>query len=363
MVIFKGLQCLLSVVSILFCICLDATTLPLFFRWDSSYAAQFKPGTFTEKDSEYSKYIVTAGIDTTWADKIHTRLEVTNEQSKLNTQILLKSASVNYHHNWSDIRLSLEARGYGNSSSFYNRRVESPLWGKNKLLDYHWQGIMVTHQEWLDNFIYAGLGDNQLNGIMYNLGYRYSGEHLKTNAFLYRAQRDDRYNTPVYHYGTTFAYETNSCVIQQGFVYNSLPRYDDFPSAETNRKLLGWKAQTDVGIFPWSSWEFAASAYFRRPDDNQNVIEQTLNALVCYSWGKIWLAAEVTDEQKVAVSGETYSLDVGYVPLLALKSQLEFMGYVDYINVRASKPVYKVGLQTSYSFDGNHSHNSLRALP
>jgi hypothetical protein len=311
--------------------------LPLSFSWQSSHAVSFYPDSITSSRNIQDKYQVAVGIDTTFADGIHTVLEATNENELFGSRILLQKAMISYQQQRLNVILSIQDKGFGAGYHIHQKRVEHPLHDKNALVDYRWYGIESGYRLY-GNTISIGMGSNDFNGLMYQLTDQYIFEPINLTVFGMWTQKHSHYNDWVYQWGGDICLVKNWLLLRQGIVWDSVPVYLKF------RDITGWKSISQLTISPIKR----GAVNISRMDQKRTLInaeyEHILDADVEYGWGKTDCTLGTYWTKNIYGKSRVHYLDVAFFPVSALRIGF----FVDVVRHQHSQSFHRMGLQTSY---------------
>ncbi len=323
-------------------ISLSGVILPVYINWDSSdsYLLNNFPDNIFVKVRE--NYIVHFGIDTLMTNGVRTRLDLTNQEEQLFSQVVIDHAIIDYHHDNLGLELAMKNLGYGKNFFLYNRRSDNPLYNRNNLFEYRWHGISST-VNFKDNQFSAGIGNNKINNNIAEVSYKYQTDHLHAAFFGVYALHDSRYNAGVYHAGTELSHNFSMLNFHTGFTYQF------YPKSQFYSKMESWHLINELGLSITPGTKIILST------DHQTIpyskkTEFVAEACLALRLNQFQSYFGVNEKTILQDKAYTYFADVNWNILKNLSLGLFF----DYLIYAKDSTSTRIGIQTKYRWGDLH---------
>lgn len=327
---------------LLLSISLSCIGYPFYLTFSSSDSYLFNNYRDTGSAKFSDQYKVHFGIDTLMTNGIRTRLDLTNQDVQLFSQVVIDQAVVDYSFNNIGIQLAIKDFGYGKGFLLYNRRSDNSLNNKNCLIEYRWKGISSDISIYNHQFG-AGIGSNSINNNLAELSYRYHNDYVNAALFGVCALHDSQYNTVVNHTGTEISTRINQCKLHTAFSFQYYPDSQFYPV------MNSWHLINELGI-DITSWSrlILSSDHKTIPFDKRKeyLVEACLNLKKSKVNGYLGVNQRTVYKDKV----QTFFTDINW----NLIDNLSIGLFYDYSLYQDNHPIMKFGLQTSYNWGKTH---------
>lgn len=315
---------------------LACSSIPVYLKWRSSYSYLFYKIGEDETTQQRDMYKVNTGIDTTFYNNIRTRVEITNLDDRIDSQVIFDHINIDYCTKYVDLALSMEDYGFGNDYFLYNRRNDDVSFNKNVLINYRWNGIR-TFAKFNNHKLGGGIGGNDINSFISLVQYNFKNDIVNMNLFNFFVQRHNHYTEPAYQWGADIKIKKSIIDIQSGFVYQYLPEtsYDD--------KRTGWYFinELEVKLYPFSGL-ILSSEHQTAPESDKT--EYMYQACFDVRYWKLQSFAGAQEKSIIHDKVRTYFIDVNYFVLSNLSGGLFF----DTVIFSRNRDYHRIGFQVNY---------------
>jgi len=313
-----------------------AVSLPIYLDWRSSLAYSI----YDLSDHTSSKlaelYKVNAGIDTLFANGIRTRLELSNEEKRLVSQVIIKHAIIDYICEDYEVQLSIQDYGYGKVFFINNRRNDHPFYDQNALANYRWHGISYT-QKLSNHSLGLGVGSNDVNIFLSDLNYRFKLNPVDLQVFGIYAHKDSRYTTIKYHLGYDATVAFKNWQLRSGYVFEHIPEHKNIVEMD------GWHLINELSY----SINDNIKTIISIEHQNQLAKSETdhlYEACIDLKYKKLQNYVGLNTRSLPDEEAITYFLDLNFHPV----QDLVLGAFFDYVNLSKSNDYMKFGLQTRF---------------
>jgi hypothetical protein len=315
---------------------LECRELPFYLNWDSSNSY-----TFYEIQDDYTgklrdNYKIHFGIDTLMANDIRVRLDLTNQEMRQFSQVVINHAMIDYHYKQIGLQLSMQDFGYGKGFWLYNRRSDDALYNKNSLLDYRWHGISST-LNLAEHQLGIGFSGSSINRTIAESNYRLQNDYLNLKAFAVIINKHSQYNTVVYHGGTELSLSNEWIGLHSGVAYQSLPKSHFFPAMDS------WHLINELDLEITNALKIIMSADLQTtPEDKKP--DHIYEICLGFSHDKLQSYAGASEKTVFNQKAYTYFAEFRW----QFQSNLTIGLFYDYVNMTENDNYSKVGLQTQF---------------
>jgi len=334
----KKARVIIAVIGLICSLPLWGGQLPVYLNWNSSNSYLFYKFPDNASGKFKENYNVHFGIDTLLTDEVRTRLDLTNQEKRLYSQVIIDYAMIDYQHENIGLQLAIKDFGYGQGFWLYNRRNDDAFYHKNSLVDYRWHGISSSVQLGRNQFGF-GIGSNNLNRTISELYYGFQNEHLNLKAFGVFVPKSSIYSIGVYHGGTELSYANDRISLHSGYVYQYYPLCHLFPQMES------WHLTNELGIRLTPAVKVILSS-----DNQTNALskraEHIYEACLDLKYGKLGSYLGASEKTVLNEKAYTYFADLNWFILDKLSIGL----FYDYVDFTQSKTYSRIGMQTSYQW-------------
>lgn len=318
------------------CQTLTAVRLPIYLDWRSSLSySVYDP--FEHVSSKLAElYKINAGIDTLFANRIRTRLELANEEKRLVSQVIIRHVIIDYICDDYEVQLSMQDYGYGKDFFINQRRNDHPFYDQNALVNYRWHGINYT-QKLGKSSLGLGMGSNDLNIFLGKLSYQLKLESLDLQVFGIYTHKDSRYTTIIYHLGADARLSFDKWHLSSGYVFDYIPEHKNLPDMDS------WDLINEFG------YKFNEQVRTNLSAEHKNLTDKggtdfLYEACLDLRYNKLQSYIGLNTLSLPDEEAYTYFLDLNLMPMPDLILGMFF----DYVNLTKSDDYVKIGLQTSY---------------
>lgn len=282
-------------------------------------------------------YKIRVGIDTLFAHGIRTRLELTNQDKRLFSQVVIDHAIIDYQYGDAAIQLSMQDFGYGKGFFLNNRRTDNPYFNQNALVNYRWHGINPSLR-FNNNELGLGIGGNNLNIFLSEVNYQLQSDAFKIGVFGMYVHKDNQYTNMIFHLGYDVTWDMDNLEFRSGFVYDVLPETKHLPQMESWHLINEIKCNVSQTVRLNLSSEHQTYTANKKTD---YLYETCVDAR--YKKAQSYIGVNVR-----SLPGDrayTYFWDVNVLPVEDLVLGL----FIDYVAMNNSDNYYKFGIQTRYA--------------
>lgn len=327
---------LISVTLVLICQIALALSLPIYLDWRSSFAYSM----YDLSDHTSSKlaelYKVSAGIDTLFNYGIRTRLELTNEEKRLVSQVIVKHAIIDYLCDDYEVQLSMQDYGYGKGFFHNERRNDHPFFDQNALVNYRWHGVSYTHKL-NKHSLGLGMGSNDVNIFLSDLYYRFHLKPVDLQVFGMYAHKDSRYTTLKYHLGYDATVTFKNWQLRSGYVFEHIPEHKNIAEME------GWHLINELSYSISDNIKTLLSSEHQKQLANSDT-DHLYEACIDLNYNKLQSFIGLNIRSLPDEEAVTYFLDLNFSPV----QNLVLGAFFDYVDFSKSDDYTKIGLQTRY---------------
>lgn len=339
-------KCFGILIGVMLTALLYADDFPFYLKWSSSDAISF----YNFADQEEPKYVraykIRIGIDTLLTENVRAEAEITNQEKRLNSQVVFDHVDVRYQNPHWDVDFSLKDIGYGKGFWLYNRRADDALFEKNALMNFRWYGTEADYSLGKHK-IGAGLGGNDLNQFLSVVRYSYQNDILKFDLFRFYIHRHSIMTKSAGQGGYEAFVGKNKYNFHSAFAYEMLS-----PTKYYKEELDDWKAINEMSVALNRDFSLIISAENRSDLNPLNADKDIKSDLyqVCFSYCHKKIQSYIgAREQHLPAGGgraETGFLDINWL----FKYKLSFGLFFDILNMTDADLNYKVGLQTRWKY-------------
>jgi len=204
------------------CSVLLCLQLPVFMDWRSSNSYLFYDLQQLHTSRLKQTYKINVGIDTLFSNGIGVNLNLENQSRYLDSQIVIRNASIDYSNDKYYLQTAIQDFGYGNGFLLYNRNYDDFLYNENTLLNSKWYGIHAG-LKFGNSMLGGGIGENDLNGLLCELNLKYKHNNGRATLYGHFTLRDSYYNAVALDGGYEFHHQYKSVNLHSGFNYHHLP--------------------------------------------------------------------------------------------------------------------------------------------
>jgi len=230
----------------------------------------------------------------------------------------------------------MEDSGIGSNFLLFNRRVESPLFGKCPLLNYRWNGILLKKAFGLNQFE-AGMSENELNRFLEEIGYTIKAGNNNLHISAEFIGEDSYWSSPVYAGGAEARLIIEPVQFHSAFEYNYLP------GNYIHSVKQSWNCINEVRTSPLPKLNIILTSV-----DKKTYAQAKASAIydVCFDLTHVDFNAfaGVNTQQLLGSRTWDFYLDGN----LHLTSTLSVGAFFDYILSSESHDYVKLGLQSHF---------------
>lgn len=316
---------------------LFSVQLPVYLNWRSSNN-YFYTKIFTDVTTGHQDlYRINLGLDTLFTNGIRTQVEITNQESKLNSQVVFDHAIIGYYNDYGTLQVSMQNFGYGKGFFLNNRRNDHPYYNENTLLNYKWYGLNPSFKL-NDSEIGLGMAGNNFNEFMGDVNYKLKKEPINLELFGFYANNDNQYTLDILHLGYLMTYHNQLLKYHSGFVYNIIPKSNFLHQME------GWHLINEVRIKPLDYASLILSTEHQTQIDKKKTDYQYELCIDGY-YQKAQCYAGINLKSLPNEEAVTYFVDGNYT----LVRDFTLGMFFDFVTMTKSDNYYKFGIQTKYS--------------
>ncbi len=327
---------------ILFLGCLNsliAIQLPVFFHWRSSNSGLFYD--FSKWDTSRAKehYKINTGIDTLLSDGIRTYLDLTNQDKILESQIVIKEASIEYNNDKMSLQLAIQDFGYGSTFKLYNRRNDDYYFGENMLYNNRWHGMHAGYKS--GNYtLGAGIGGNELNWSVFEANVKYQYDRSSLVLYHNYVHKESFYSVIAYDFGAEVIIDKDWICIHSGYNYHYLPESRHLPAIDS------WININELNL-PLSQWMKLTLSSSMKTNTEDSKINHIYEGSFDFIRNRFHNTLGVRKQNLISSNTYTTFLDSNYF----IRKNLMIGIFIDYVNIIPQDSYFKFGFQTNYALD------------
>ncbi len=313
--------------------------LPVFLDWRSSNSYLFYH--LDEHDASRIKqvYVINTGIDTLFSNGIRTRLELTNQDIRLDSRILIKEALVSWQSESFILETAMKDFGQGKGYFLFNRRNDDSLFDDYALFSYRWHGLQAGYTKG-SNAFGAGLAGNDLNLFLAGANYEYRQENREFRLFGAYVHKDNHYTVAAFDAGSELSYYIDALSFRAGFNYHYLPESKHLPEMG-NWHLL---SEAKYSFSPQAALILSADL---NKEHNDSEPDYLYEGCLDVSFGKLQSYAGARVQSVFSENAYTGFLDCNYF----VREKLKLGIFCDYVIIPQGENYVKAGIQTSFMMD------------
>jgi hypothetical protein len=318
---------------------LMAIQLPVYLQWRSSNSFTFYDLRELETSRLKQVYRITTGIDTLFSNGISTRLELSNKDELLDSQILIRNAVIGYNNRRFSFQAAMQDFGYGNTFHLYNRNNDDAFFNENVLLNNRWYGIHSGFN-FGKSFFGGGIGSNELNWLLCETNFKNESDMAVVNIYSHYTLRDSYYSVMAFDVGLELKYGLDWFGLHSGFNYHYLPESTHLPD------IKSWHLINEMNLSISHNARLILSSDLQTKTE-ESKIYHLYEGCLDYSEGRFQGYMGIRRQNILSNEALTTFLDLNY----AIRKKLSVGIVFDLVKIINEDSYIKFGIQTNYLLD------------